>query len=46
MNEIKKNNSSNFFEELAFYLDKYFTLSKLVLGHKIGENYKIYNKES
>lgn len=46
LNEIKKNNSSNFFEELAFYLDKYFTLSKLVLGHKIGENYKIYNKLS
>lgn len=46
LNEIKKNNSPNFFEELAFYLDKYFSLSKLIIGQKIGENYKIYNKLS
>ena len=46
LNEIKKNTSPNFFEELAFYLDKYFGLDKLIVGQKIGENYKIYNKLS
>jgi len=46
LNEVRKNMNSNFFEELGFYLDKYFSLNKLVVGQKIGESYKIYNKLS
>ena len=46
LNEIKKSMGSNFFEELGFYLDKYFSLANLVLGQKTGETYKVYNKLS
>lgn len=46
LNEIKKNSQANFFEELSFYLDKFFSLNKLIVGQKIKDTYKIFNKLS
>lgn len=46
LNEIKNSTGGNFFEEVAFYLDKYFTLEKLIVGQKMGDSYKTYVKLS
>lgn len=35
-----------FFEELAFYLNKFFEIEKLIVGQKILDGYKIHNKLS
>ena len=37
---------NTFFEELAFYLDKSFEIERLIVGQKMVEGYKVYNKLS